>query len=61
METAMIILIVLQIISECFICYGLGYSKCKLPKLLLYADIGLLIFNFILIIRNLNRLLELGC
>ena len=61
METAMIILIVLQIISECFICYGLGYSKCNLPKLLLYADIGLLIFNFILIIRNLNRLLELGC
>lgn len=61
MKTAMIILIVLQIISECFICYGLGYSKCKLPKPLLYVDIGLLIFNFILIIINLNKLLELGC
>ena len=61
METAMIILITFQVISMCFMCYGLGYVKCKLPKLLLYADIGLLIFNFILIIRNLNRLLELGC
>ena len=61
METAMIILITFQVISMCFMCYGLGYVKCKLPKLLLYADIGLLIFNFILIIRNLNNLFELGC
>ena len=61
MKILMIILITFQVISMCFMCYGLGYVKCKLPKFLLYVDIGLLIFNFILIIRNLNNLFELGC
>ena len=56
MRLVMTVLIVFQILGVCFMCYGLGYAKCKLPKWLLYANIGLLILDMLLIIRNIYML-----
>lgn len=49
------ILIIFQVLVMCFQTYALGYSKCKLPKCLLFANIFILIFNFVMLVSNINK------
>ena len=56
MRTVTMSLIIFQIIAMCTQTCALGYSKCKLPKGLLFGNIFILMVNLTLIIFNMNRL-----
>lgn len=56
MKLLTIILIVFQVMGMCCLSYSLGYSKGKLPKKILGADIFLLIINTVLLIINISKL-----
>ena len=56
MRTVTMTLIIFQIITMCLQTCALGYSKCKLPKGLLFGHIFTLMANLTLIMFNMNRL-----
>ena len=55
MRTVTMTLIIFQIIAMCTQTCALGYSKCKLPKGLLFGHIFILMVNLTLIIFNEYR------
>ena len=56
MRTVTMTLIIFQIIAMCTQTCALGYSKYKMPKVLLFGHIFILMANLTLIIFNMNRL-----
>ena len=56
MKILKIISTTLQILAICVVSFSLGFSKYKLLKQLLYANIFLLIINIVLVINKIITL-----